>query len=363
MRSEFVERGRSAREQLPVPELSMGTIRRRAYDAKKHRVVLFSLCGVIALIILGVGAAYGQKVYEGVRLWLSGGKAAVTVSAFAMVRQPMASDVRDAAARASFPVIFPVGLPTGTRLNMMMFSPAEHPTAFTILYGGALPTSARFGISVFDSTTVSTDDTTMPGGTARPKPSEVYQWQVGSETVIASKAYISLEVVNRIKAAMLKSSAARSLALTETIARKVWLEQGALTLAAVAERDAPDGRGVVLDRQHIGWIPGFATRRQPMIDSRTVFLTKIPTVNGEPDYAKAVLRWPKSIVISAGGVRAIDAVLRYAGVHANCGCGVLFDQAQATTYSVSIISMSASHATETFTVDARTFAVSALLIR
>jgi hypothetical protein len=130
-----------------------------------------------------------------------------------------------------------------------------------------------------------------------------------------------------------------------------------LTLAAVAERDAPDGRGVVLDQQHIGWIPGLAKLGKPMLDSRTVFLTNIPTTNGEPDYAKATLSWPKHIVISSGGVRAIDAVLRHAGVRGDCGCGVLFDQTLAASYSVVTISLSASHATKAYTVDARTFAV------
>ncbi len=309
------------------------------------------------LLISGVGAAYGQKMYEGVRLWLSGGRAAIAVSGFAMVRQPMASDVRDAIARATFPVLLPVGLPAGTRLNMMMYSPADRPSGITILYGGTLPTSARFGLSVVDSTTVNTDFATMPDGTARPKRSEVYQWQVGSETVIVSKEHISLEVVNRIKAAMLKSSSAQSLKLTESIARKVWLQPGALTLASAAERDAPDGRGVILDQQHIGWIPGLAMRGQPLVDSRTVFLTNIPTVNGEPDYSKATLSWPKHVVVSAGGVRAIAAVLHHAGIRGHCNCGVLFDQTLATTYSVSIISLSAPHATKNFTVDDKTFAV------
>jgi hypothetical protein len=357
MRSEFVERGRSAREQLPVPELSMRVIRRRAADASRRRVVVFSLFAVVALSALGVGVAYGQKVFEGVRLWLSGGKAAVAVTGFAMVRQPMASDVREASSRAAFQVIFPVGLPDGTRLNMLMYAPADRPTAITILYGGTLPTSARFGISLFDSRTVNTNEATMPGGTARPKSSDVYQWQIGSETAIVPKAHISIDDVNRIKAAMLRASSAQSLASTEAIARKVWLQPGALTLSAVAERDASDGRGVVLDQQHIGWIPGFAKQGKPLIDSRTVYLTDIPTADGEPDYAKATVSWPKHIVISAGGVRAIDAVLHQAGVRDGCGCGVLFDQTKATTYSVSIISLSKSHATKTYTVDAKTFKV------
>jgi hypothetical protein len=357
MRSDFVERGRSARAQLPVPEISMESIRRRVADAKRHNGVVFALCVVVALSVLGVGAAYGQKVYEGVRLWLSGGKAAVAVSAFAMVRQPMASDVRDAVSHAAFPVILPVGLPPGTRLNMMMYSPADHPTSVTISYGGALPTSERFGFSVFDSATVNTDAATLPGGSARPKFGDVYQWQVGSETVIVPKALISVDAMNRIKTAMLKVSSTHSLALTEKIARKVWLQPGVLALAAVAERDAPDGRGVVLDQQHIGWIPGLAKRGQPMIDSRTVFLTNIPTVNGEPDYSKATLNWPKNIVISAGGVRAIDAVLRQTRVRNICSCGVLFDQPLATAYSVRIISLSKSHETKSYFVDAKTFAV------
>lgn len=357
MRSDFVERGRSARAQLPVPEIQMGLIRRRVADAKRHHGVVFALSVVVALSVLGVGAAYGQKVYQGVRLWLSGEKAAVAVSAFAMVRQPMASDVRDAVSHAAFPVVLPVGLPPGTRLNMLMYSPADHPTSITISYGGTLPTSALFGLSVFDSATVNTDDSTLPGGFARPKFGDVYRWQVGSETVTVPKAHISVDAVNRIKAGMFQVSSTHSLALTETIARKVWLQPGALTLAAVAEHDAPDGRGVVLDQQHIGWIPGLAKRGQPMIDSRTVFLTNIPTVNGEPDYTKAILSWPKHIVISAAGVRAINAVLLQTRVRSNCSCGVLFDQTQATAYSVRIISLSMSHETKSYIVDAKTFAV------
>jgi hypothetical protein len=65
-----------------------------------------------------------------------------------------------------------------------------------------------------------------------------------------------------------------------------------------------------------------------------------------------------SVAISAGGMRAIAAVLRSKSHGAlECGCEVLFNQPNASTYWIWTIPLQASDAARKYAVDARTFAV------
>jgi hypothetical protein len=197
----------------------------------------------------------------------------------------------------------------------------------------------------------------LPAGSARPLFRADYQWQIGSETVLVLKENISAVDANRIKAAMLQASPAYSLALTDAMLRKVTVVGGAATLADAGERYAPsEGRSVLLDRQQTRQIPRLVMQDKPVLDSRIIYLSNIPSVHGEPDYSKATLHWPKIIVISEGGVRAIDAVLRSTGKRDNCGCEILFNQPNKTTYWVWKLPLSGSPVKK-FSVDANTFVV------
>src|ERR1700736_268812 len=135
MDSNFSATGKAARELIVVPELPMDLIRVRSRRATtRERVRALIVYCAIGIALLGAGAAVGQKLYDGVRVWLSGGKAAVSIGSFVMVREPTASDLRHVVERASFPIVFPVPVPTGTRMTMLIFAPAERPNFVEVHY-------------------------------------------------------------------------------------------------------------------------------------------------------------------------------------------------------------------------------------
>ncbi|MGZ3553407.1 MAG: hypothetical protein ACXVAL_15120 [Vulcanimicrobiaceae bacterium] len=323
----------------------------------RGRVRTLVLSGAISLAMIGTAAAFGPSIYDGVRLFLSGNKAAVVISSFAMVREPTASDLRNAIATATFPVVLPVGVPKGAHIVRMQFAPAERPNALFIEYRND---RAKFnvGFALFDSSAVNKGDALLPTGTARALFHEGYRWRVGSETVLVMKRAISSADAERIKAAMTATSPAASLAATEPMLSKATVLGIAPDLGQIAARYAPaNGRTVVVGPQFVRSIPELAKHDRPMFDSHTVFLTNIPSVHGEPDYAKATLRWPHVIAISPAGVRAINAVLRSTGARSNCGCDVLFNQPSEATYWVWEVQRAPSIALKKYAVDARTFAV------
>ena len=353
MASDFSATGRAARALISVPEVPMGEIRVRSRKAATRERALIIVGGAMSLVVLGAGIAVGAKVYDGVRVWLSGGEAAVAVRSMVMVRQPMASDLRNVAASATFPIVFPVGLPAGTRVSMIMFSPAERPNHITLQYRNAR-TKFHAGFSLFDSASIHANDATQPAGAERPPFRAAYHWQVGRETVLVLKTSISIHEADRIEAAMTQVSPASSLTSTELMLRKVTVLGGSSELADVAELYAQVTSGcVLLDEQKVRDIPRLVKQGKPVLDTRTVYLSNIPSVHGEPDFSKATLTWPKVVVIPVRGVRAIEAVLRSTKVHANCACEILFKQADDETYWIWKIPQSGSAATK-YVVDAKT---------
>lgn len=359
MDSDFSAMGKAARALIPVPKLPIDSIRARARSATtRDRLRALIVCGAIGIAILGTGAAVGEKVYDGVRVWLSGGNAALTVRSLVMVREPTLSDLRKVVSRATFPIVFPVGVPAGTRVTMILFAPAERPNFVEVQYRNE---RANFNVGFFlvDSATVNNNHATLPTGPWLRLPFHAgYQWRVGRETVLVPKfARISSRALNQIEAAMVKASPAGSLPLIGTMLRKVTLLGARPALADIAEHYAPlSGRSVLLDPQLTRRIPSLAEQGKPVVDDRTIYLSNIPSVHGEPDYSKATLRWPTVIVVSAAGVRAIEAVLRFTSNPGDCDCVILFNQRR-TTYWVWKIPLSAASRVQKFSVDAKNFVV------
>jgi len=359
MHSDFAAKGKAARDLIAVPELSMESIRRRSRAAAaRGRTRALALCAAVCLIVFGASVGFGARIYEGVRVWLTGGKAAIVVNSFVLVREPTAADVHKAVAQATFPAVFPVGVPAGTHVSMFMFAPAEHPNTITIQYRNDV---AHFnvGISLFDSSVVNTDAALLPTGSARPPFRQGYQWQVGRETVFVPKEHVSSVLADEIKTAMMRASESGSLAVTDAMLHKVIVVGLASKLANAAERYAPpNSRSVLLDRKQVQRLPRLARENESFFDTRTVYLSNIPSVHGDPDYLKATLRWPKTIAITAAGIRAIDAVLRSSGTRNDCGCEILFDQPDNATYWVWKLPLTGSAGVRKYAVDAKTFAVS-----
>ena|ERR1700736_3720158 len=358
MQPDFSSKGKVARDLIAVPELHMESIRRRSHVVTaRSRIRALALCGAIFLIVLGTSVGFGAKIYDGVRIWLTGGKAAVVVNSLVLVREPTASDVRKVVARATFPVILPTGVPAGTQVSMLMFAPAEHPNSITIAYRNEVA-NFNVGVSLFDSSVVNTAAAMLPTGSARPPFRQGYQWQIGRETVLVRKEDVSVALADKIKMAMMKASENDSLAVTDGMLHTVTVVGRAPRLADTAERYAPPhSSSVLLDREQIRQLSDRSLRNKPVLDTRTVYLSNIPSVHGEPDYSKAMLRWPKTIVISVGGVRAIEAVLRSTSARGDCSCEILFDQPNPATYWVWRLPLSAAVSVKKYAVNAKTFAV------
>ncbi|HET9095272.1 MAG TPA: hypothetical protein VFN37_01310 [Candidatus Baltobacteraceae bacterium] len=94
----------------------------------------------------------------------------------------------------------------------------------------------------------------------------------------------------------------------------------------MAERIAPAGYNVLLGQWDIHQIPNLAAKGKALRDGRTVNITNIPQVHGQPEYRHARLQWPKAIAIPADGVRAVAAVLRSEKPGPNCDCAILVHQ-------------------------------------
>ena len=358
---DFAAMAKRARAQVSAPDVPMNLIVARSRDARSRgRVRAIVLSGALSLATIGTAAAFGTSIYEGVRLWISGNRAAVVINSFAMVNDPTANDLRSAVAHATFPVVLPIGLPAGTRIVRIWYAPAARPNILGLDYQDA-QTKLRSGIALFDSSAINSRDTVLPTGSLRPPFQESYHWQLGRETVLVLKRTISLPDVERIKAATMTVGPTASLAVTERMLSKATILGLAPSLPQIAARYASSsGHSVVVGPQMLRSIPDLAKRGDPMLDTRTVYFSNIPSLHGEPDYSRATLRWPRVIAISAAGVRAIDAVFRSTGAGNNCNCAVLFNESNAKTDRVWEISEFSVTALKKYSIDTRTLAVTRL---
>ena len=358
MESEFSARARLALESIAVPQLAMGSIRHRAESAASRERRILVICSVIALIILGTGVGFGKRIYDGVNVWLSGNKAAVVVGSLVMVREPTAADLRAVVTRMTFPVVLPAGLPPGTRVSMMLYAPAKHPTSLTLTY--ASRRGSLVGITLLDTASIQKGQSQLPTGSARPAFRDADVWRIGRETVLLPKGILPIRDIDAIKSATLRVSPLASVIKTETMLRRITVLDNTPGVADIAERYAPqDGRSVLLDLNSLRWILSLKDPNKPLLDSRIVYLTNIPSLNGEPQYDKATLSWPKHVIVSAAGVRALSAVMRFAGIRPSCGCAVLFSEQSNEPYRIWVITSSSASVTG-YSVDAKTFSVTSL---
>jgi hypothetical protein len=353
MRSDFSAAGRSALESLAVPPLRMESIRAGAREGQvRDRVRAVIACAALAVGVIGA-AGLGERLYDGIHVWLLGSKAVVEVRSMTMTWNPTGADLRNAISTATFSPVFPMGLPAGTHVARLTTAPAQHPNTISIEY---LNESTHFkaGFLLIDSRTIDAGRTVLPAGF---QVGDVYQWRVGGETVVVTKAAISARDAARISLAMKMTAPSASFAATENLLWKTTILGKSFGAAALADEIAPPGaRSVLINAEHLASVPDLVKHGKPMLDSRTVFLSDIPSVNGEPDYSRAKVAWPNSVIVSIGGVRAIDAVMRSTG-GAQGHYSVLYDRPSNSAYWIWKIPMAPSASVQNFIVDARTFAV------
>jgi hypothetical protein len=373
MQSEFSAMAKTARDLIAVPELRMDVIRRRSHAAAAAwRVQALAACAALTVAALTVGIGFGANIYQGLRVWLSGGKAVVTFSSMEIVRQPTASELRTLVSRATFPVTFPVGLPYDGGGMDFVVAPASHPSAIMMNYKS--DTIALLDPSVVDG------EKLLPGSPGQ----AVYHWTVDGEMVLVTSKSISPEEADRIKAAF-SVSPAESVAAMEKLLPMVMVlgtidimaapedgtrkggrnlptlvATGAANILAAAERVAPAGsQSVLINPAHMRSLWQLAKNDRPLMDSRNLYADQIPTKNGRPDLTRAVWSQTNTVAVPAGGVRAIVAVLRSSGVKEGspCDCVLLFNGANAGAYRIWKISPATVPDVRSYTVDVATLAV------
>jgi hypothetical protein len=355
MSFDFSATGRSAREMIPVPDVPLASIRSRSEAARNRgRVQALVACAAISVGAVGAGTAIGAKIVDGLRVWVSGGQVAIKLDSIVVIRNPTAPELRGTIAHATFPVVFPVGIPAGSRVFMLTATPADRPRAIIVSYqthGGDGPSFVLLDPAAVDAS---------PGGVqaASARFQAVYNWRAGGEVVLALKQRLVPADVERIKAAMAQSSPRESLAVVETMLAKVAVLGGPNRLE-VAERYAPrTGRSVLLDQLQVRSIAGGRNRGMPILDRRVFRASHVPYAHGDIDYRKLGPWRSTSVAVPRNGVRAIAAAVRSAG-GAACACEVLFHQPSATAYWIWTIPMSGPPAVKKYVVDAKTFGVTA----
>lgn len=322
MPADFSSMAKHARVRIPVPPLNLENIRARsAASGARARLRRLVLALATSLGVIG-GAVAFASIGGGVHLWLTGNGVKAVVRSFTIVRDPMAADVERIASRATFPVVFPVGVPRSAHSWWIAYSPAENPDMITIQYRDALGRS-YLSVTLVDNAKIRRDLGQMPPGMAQAKTTKGVHWQIGGETVIAQSRHVPGSDIAGIKNAMQNESPASSQAIFEAMLPKIMVEQVQPRVAEAAERIAAPGKNVLLGKWDIHQIPSLAAKSKALRDGRTVNITNIPQVHGQPDYRHATLQWPKVIAIPADGVRAVAAALRSAKIDANCDCAIL----------------------------------------
>lgn len=350
---DFSTIAKRARAQIPVPDVPMERIVARSAARSRRSLRPLVISGVITLATIGTAAAFGTDIYNGVRLWVSGTNATVVIQSFAMVREPTAADLRRIVANAAFPAVLPMGLPSGMHISTVQYAPANRADMISIDYRNTRK-NKHFGFTLFDSSTVNAGSAPEVRKARLTYHNSDYRWQVGRETVVSLKRFVAQRDADRIRAAMLAATPSESMSATLPLLSKATVLGIAPGLSQIAERYAPAGHSVVVGPHVVRDIPDFAKRGRPILDSRTVYLTSIPVIHGAPDYAHASLRWPHVVAISANGVRAINAVLRFTGTGRNCDCDIIYSEPNKTTYRIWKVH---SDVVQKYNVDANSFAV------
>ncbi|HTA40314.1 MAG TPA: hypothetical protein VK760_14620 [Candidatus Acidoferrales bacterium] len=356
MHADFSIAAKSARAALAVPAVPLERIVNRSRAlGNRDRLRSVVLCGAMVLAA-AAATTVGTRLYSGIQIWLSGNRAAVIVHSMAIVSPPLGNDLRALAAKATFPVTYPVGLPDGTRITRVIYAPADHPTSLTLQY---LNPRSGFsaGLTLVDPAVVNATNLPASGGGQAPWFSTVDQWRVGGETVIGLMGKIAPANVRAIQDAMRSTSPSASLSASEAMLWKLRSVGAPYQLADTAERLAPNG--AVVGRGDLPLIPGLARTHQPLLSTRVTYLTNIPYKKGVPQYNSASMRWDRDAIVPADGVRAIAAVLAAAGEsgHETACCELLYTAPSNGTYTIWTLPVSASAPVKKYLVDAKTYRV------
>lgn len=363
MPSDFAEAGKRLETAIPVPELSIASIRNRARvesAQQRARALVFSV--VAAIAILGSGTVLAAMNYGGVRLWLSGDKATLLMRSFTTINAPSADDVRRVAASATFPVVFPAGIPSGMHLYMLFVSPADHPNFMLLQYRNGR-TGSSWGFLLFDSSRVNAGEIpTLPNG-QKPLSGRVTHWTVGRETIVTSDPFVRTHVAE-VQAAMSRLTPAQSVEQMLPMLYRVIPLGGLSRVIDAAEAIAPaQGRSVLVDRGNLGQIAMLAREHKALFSIKTITVDNLPMVGGKPDFAHQSSHVDKELALSAGGVSALATVLstNVCGSAGTMGgsftCEMLINERRGQPYRIWVLPLNSPTPTAKYTVDATSFRI------
>lgn len=326
MPADFSTAAKRARLRIAVPPVDIEAIRARS-TISAGRAGLRRLTAAIAASLGVIGGAVAfANLGGGVHVWLSGNKTEAVVQSFAQVREPMSADVRSIAARTTFPVVFPVGVPRDARVLWIAYDPPGKPNMVMINYR-RLSGGPYMGVTLLDSAKLQSDRALMPGGPSQAlTTSGGTRWRIGREVVLVQSRHLSPADIERMKAAMQNATPEQSQsAFTRSLTTiKIQIVDPRMApVGDAAQRVAPPGDNVLLGKWEIRQLAQIASKGKPLRDGRTIYYTNIPQIHGRPDYRNATVQWPKSIALPAGGVKAVASALRSAKIGPNCGCAIL----------------------------------------
>ena len=130
---------------------------------------------------------------------------------------------------------------------------------------------------------------------------------------------------------------------------------GAPPAVAEAVQGYAGAGSVLIGSQFVSEIPRLAAANRPLLDSRLVTLTDVPSQGGVPNYAKATLHWSRRPAVPSGGVKAVAAVLRASKTR--CRCAVLYAGPAGGAYDVALVASSPPYAAAHYAVTASTLSV------
>ena len=317
MPSDFAELGKRLEQAIFVPELSISSIRSRSRNkSRQHRSHVLIACALLVIGVLGSGTVLAAIKYRGVRLWLSGDKAAIVVRSFTSIPNPKAEDLRRLSAMATFPVVFPGAIPKRMHLGLIIFSPADRPSFIYVQYRNG-KTGSSWGFPLFDSADVNADALPpLPDG-EKPLFGSATEWTVGRETVVMPAGSIGPNLAE-IKDAMLRLTPAQSLSQALPRLRRITVLGGVGSIADAAEAIAPaQGRSVLLDRGNLTQVATLAREHKALFSIKAITVENLPMIHGRPDFAHQSSHFNKELAVPAYGVRAV-AILLASGA---CGSG------------------------------------------
>lgn len=332
MLSNFAVTGRAMRERLATPSLPLAAIHAGAQAQSAHaRARSLVLVAAIVVAALGGGAGLAAN-YGGVRILLSGNRSAAIIRSFTIVRSPMAPDLARVVKSAAFPVVFPLGLPKGTQVTRIAFAPQDRPTAVIVQYHND---AAHLSVGITLAATSTLGGATNPPVGSTPL-TQVYHWQVGAETVLALKAYISSQAATRVRRAMQQATPTSSVAATIPMLSNILVLDAPPSAVAKARRYSSAPGTLLLGPPAIHRLADIVGRGQALFDTRAVFLSNIHTHHGVPDYRDATVHWPRHELLSPDAARQVNAAIHAKHLE-NCACSILLTRAPSSAYAIKAI--------------------------